>query len=98
MPGFSAFSELYQQLLQYQAAERLNGIKTPFFMIFKKEFLADFKRDVLFLLSSAAYRDITWESILVRGIKMDKTVWMFSGKPAGMSFDSGKTFGVLFKV
>lgn len=80
--------EVYQQLVQYQAAERLNGIKTPFLMIFKKEFLADFKREVLPFLPETVYHDITWESVLVRGIKMDKTIWRHSGKPAAISFEA----------
>lgn len=85
IPGYAAAADLYQQLLQYQAAERLNGLKTPFFMIFKKEFLADFKKNILPLLPLSIYQDITWESILVRGIKMDKTIWMLTGKPSAIS-------------
>lgn len=85
IPGYATAVDLYQQLMQYQAAERLNGLKTPFFMIFKKEFLADFKKNILPLLPPSIYNDITWESILVRGIKMDKTTWAHSGKPSTMS-------------
>ncbi|MBA3816123.1 MAG: hypothetical protein H0X29_06320 [Parachlamydiaceae bacterium] len=85
IPGYAIIADLYQQLLQYQAAERLNGLKTPFFMIFKKEFLADFKQNILPLLPPSNYLDITWESILIRGIKMDKTIWMYSGRPSAIS-------------
>src|SRR5262249_30674333 len=72
LPGFHVAADYYQQFLQFQTTERLGGLKTPFLLIFKKEFLEDFKHSILPLIPPSAYKDITWENILIRGMKADK--------------------------
>jgi len=47
----------------------------------KQEFLTDFQKEVMALLPLYTWNDITWESILVRGMKADRALWMQSGKP-----------------
>lgn len=81
VPGVSMLSDAYGQFLQFNAARKIGGMKTPFLLIMKKEFLSDFQKEVMPLLPSYTWNDITWESILVRGMKADRTLWMQSGKP-----------------
>ncbi|WP_420422172.1 hypothetical protein [Simkania sp.] len=81
IPGASVLSDTYGQFLQYNAARKIGGMKTPFLMVMSKEFLADFNREVMPLLPSYVWNEITWENILVRGMKTDRTIWMQSGKP-----------------
>lgn len=81
IPGASVLSDTYGQFLQFNAARKIGGMKTPFLMVMSKEFLADFNREVMPLLPSYVWNDITWENILVRGMKADRTIWMQSGKP-----------------
>ncbi len=80
-PGVEMATDYYRQFLQYHALTTLGGSKTPFLMVFKKEFLKEFQETIVPLLPAYTHRDITWESVLLRGLKADKTIWMQSGKP-----------------
>ncbi|MCB1109809.1 MAG: hypothetical protein KDK64_02420 [Chlamydiia bacterium] len=81
LPGVSVLTDTYAQFLQFNAAQKLGGMKTPFLMILKKEFVEDFMREIVPLLPNYTWNDITWENILVRAMKADKEMWMMSGKP-----------------
>jgi len=84
VPGVSVLGDLYGQFVVYNAAERFGGMKTPFLLIFSKEFLNDFTKEALPLIPDYTYTHITWENILLRGIKADKQMWMQMGKPPQM--------------
>lgn len=83
-PGLGQLAGFYTQFLQYQALMQAGGMKKPFTMIFKREFLADFYKLVNELLPDFTLADITWENILIRGMKSDLTIWKIAGKPAGL--------------
>ena len=81
-PGEELLVDFYQQFLVFNGLQRLGGIKTPFLMIFKKNFLREFRERVVPLIPRYAYReDITWVNFLIKGLRADKLVWMKSGKP-----------------
>ncbi|WP_052403101.1 hypothetical protein [Legionella massiliensis] len=76
--------DYYKQYLIFHATKELGGPKTPFLMVFRKEFLDEFHQEIVKpLLAKHAYimEDITWENLLIRGFKADKTIWQSMGKP-----------------
>ncbi len=64
------------------------GMKTPFIMFFQKEFIHEFCESFNEILSSHMYimEEITWENLLVRGLKCDRLIWS-SMKPSSLPQD-----------
>eukprot|EP01083_Nonionella_stella_P303325 1049656_1 len=87
----SFLSGYYVQFVQFNAQIKLNGLKTPFFMIFKNAFLKEFKKRVIdsALLPSYTWTHITWRSIVQNGLKCDEYIWSkntgATGKPSLLS-------------
>lgn len=74
-------SSYITQFIQYNAQKKLGGMKTPFLLVFKKEMLEDFSKEVIPLLPKYIWTHITWENLLIRGFKADRVFWNNSGKP-----------------
>ena len=81
--GIGLVKSVYEKFLHYNAAIKGKGMKTPSTMVFKKDYLRRFKESVATLIPSSAVHDITWESVLIRGLKCDPTIWQVS-RPSGI--------------
>src|SRR3990167_2357110 len=86
LPGLSEAAARYTQLLQwYGMSSKESGLKKPFLMIMKKTFMRDFIKEVAAIIPEYTKTHITWENILLRGMKADRQVWNMLGKPAQVS-------------
>ena len=77
----SLVTDAYKQFLLYNMLDEHGGGKTPFLMVFKKEFMKDVAEKIVPLLPHYIQQDITWERLLIRGMKADKKVWSKLEKP-----------------
>ena len=82
-PGIGLVKSVYEKFLHYNAAIKGKGMKTPSTMVFKKDYLRRFKESVATLIPASEVQDITWESVLIRGLKCDPTIWQVS-RPSGI--------------
>jgi len=67
--------DLIKHFVTYKATMLKGGAKTPFFFIFKKEFLQAFNREVIPLIPDSLSRYLTWKMLLVDGMKADLFSW-----------------------